>query len=155
MNKNTSIIVLILVFLVGGVIGYYVGMEKGKAVENEKLGGLVDLVFPKPPEKISSVSGMVTAIEGTSFTLETGDPDDYLPHTDGTPQKKINREVRILPDTKILLIDSTKIDAQGNPSITNMSASEIKTGDALTVRTGANIRTESSFDATQIEIVKY
>ena len=155
MNKNILILSLVVALIVGGVGGYYLGVGKGEATQQEKLGGLVDLVFPKPPEMIRSASGIVTAVNGSSLSLEVGDPNDYLPHTDGTPQKKIARTATITPATKILLIDSTQIDTQGNPKITELSATDLKVGDAVTVRTDKNVRTETSFNAQQIEIVKY
>lgn len=155
MNKNILILSLVVALIIGGVVGYYLGVGKGESTQNEKLGGLVDLVFPKPPEMIRSASGIIKAINGGLLSLEIGDPDDYLPHTDGTTQKKITRTATITPTTKILLIDSTQIDTQGNPKITELSATDLKAGDAVTVRTDKNVRTETSFDAQQIEIVKY
>jgi hypothetical protein len=155
MTKKTFIFTLLLALVVGGGVGYYIGVGKGEATQQEKLGGLVDLVFPKPPEMIGSASGIIIATNNSSLTLETNDPEDYLPHTDGTPPKKISRTVNITPTTKILLIDSTKIDTQGNPKITELQIGDLKTGDGITVRTKSNIRTTNSFDADQIEIVKY
>ncbi len=158
MNKTLTLSIVVAL-IVGGVVGYFVGslsgFEKGKTTQQEKLGGLVDLVFPKPPEMIRSASGIITAVNGSSLSLEIGDPEDYLPHTDGTQQKKVVRTATLTPSTKILLIDSTQIDAQGNPKITELSATDLKVGDAVTVRTDKNIRTETSFDAQQIEMVKY
>jgi len=158
MNKTLTLSILVAL-IIGGVIGYFagssMGFQNGKIAQDEKLGGLVDLVFPKPPETIRSASGIITAVNGGSLSLEIGDPDDYLPHTDGTQQKKIVRTAIIAPTTKILLIDSTQIDTQGNPKITELPATDLKVGDAVTIRTQKNIRTESSFNVEQIEIVKY
>jgi len=159
MNKSILILSLVVALIIGGVVGYFVGsstgFESGKATQDEKFGGLVDLVFPKPPEMIRSASGIIKAVNGSSLSLEIGDPDDYLPHTDGTQQKKIARTITLTPTTKILLIDSTQIDTQGNPKITELSATDLKVGGAVTVRTQKNVRTETSFDAEQIEMVKY
>lgn len=158
MNKTLTISI-VLALIIGGVVGYFVGsstgFESGKATQDKKLGGLVDLVFPKPPEIIRSASGIIKTINGGLLSLEIGDPDDYLPHTDGTTQKKIVRTATVTPTTKILLIDSTQIDTQGNPKIIELSATDLKVGDAVTIRTEKNVRTETSFDAQQIEIVKY
>lgn len=150
---------IVVAVIVGGAAGFYlgntVGFSNGKNAADSQLSGIVNLVFPKPPQEIHSIAGTISSIAGATLTLNVNDPEDYLPHIDGTAQKKMTRYAIVTPSTKISLVDSTKIDENGNPAITALSESDLKVGDNIMVQSSQNIRTESKFNASEIEIVKY
>lgn len=162
MKKGYLILIVAVLVIAIVAVGVWVGFTLGKkkAVsenkgEVEKLTGIVDLVFPPPSETISTLTGTIKAMYGATIHFEVNDPDDYLPHTDGSPQKKQVRFASLTGATKILLIDSTQIDKDGNPKITELKQSDLKAGDVITVRSEQNIKSAEKFDVTQIELVKY
>lgn len=159
MKKTFIIVFALLVATTVLVLGFYLGQRKGIQTEKkevtEKLQPLVDLAFPKPPEDIRNFAGKILAIYGATINLEIDAPDDYLPHTDGTKRQKEIRFASVTNDTKVIRIDATKLDAQGNQIKTNIKFSDLKIGDAITVRSNTNIRAAKKFDVTQIEMVKY
>lgn len=159
MRKVFIIIFALLVATSVFVLGFYIGQRKGIQTEKkeatEKLQPLVDLAFPKPPEDIRSFAGTIKAIYGATINLEIDDPDDYLPHTDGTRRRTEVRFASVTSNTKIIRIDATKLDAQGNQIKTDIKFSDLKVGDAITVRSDTNIRAAKKFDVTSIEVVKY
>jgi len=158
MKKESIIYIATVVFIVGAGVGYYlgnaVGFSNGKTAADMQLSGIVNLVFPKPPQEIHSIAGAIKGISGATLTLEVNDPEDYLPHVDEVRQKKITRYASLMGTTKILSIDFTKIDSKGNPRTIELKPSDLKIGYNVMVQSGQNIRTESKFDVIQIEIVK-
>lgn len=158
-NKKSFVLWIVVSLIVGGAAGYYlgntVGFSTGKTSADKQLSGIVGLVFPKPPQEIHSAAGTITAISGATLTLEVNDPEDYLPHTDGTPQKKVTKYASLTGTTKIVLVDTTKTDATGNSETTQLSPSDLKVGDNVMVQSDQNIRTESNFDVVQVQMVKY
>lgn len=163
MKKFFVILFIAIIAAAVGVLGFYFGKQQGtkegkQEVQTkvvEKLQSLVELAFPKPPDDIRSFSGTIKGIYGATINLEISDPDDYLPHTDGSPRAKEIRFASLFSSTKIYLIDTTKLDAQGNPQRTELKLSDLKIGDAVTVRSNQNIRNAKKFDVTKIELVKY
>ena len=157
---------LALVFLVLGlmalvlVLGFFwgknLGVSEGKNETEKELKPLVDLAFPKPPEEIRAIGGIIKEIANSKIVLEAIDPDDYLPHLDGTPQRRELRSVSITSETKINLVDYTKRDARGiSPLIKPLKISELKVGDAVNVRSVSNVRESQQFDASVIEVIRY
>lgn len=145
--------------VIGAVAGYYfgttIGFATGRSAANAQLTGIVNSVFPKPPAEIRQIAGTITGVAGATLTLEVNDPSDYLPHVDGTPQKKLTKYAQLTNATKIIQIDSTKVDANGNPQTTTLAPSDLKTGESVMVMSDQNIAAASTFDVTQIEMVKY
>lgn len=154
MNKNTSIILIAVALIIGLAGGYFAGVATEKKT-TEKFRQVAELVFPAPAEEMFSITGTLKSAEGNTLTVEVRDPDDYLPRTDGTAPKTEIRTVTVTEATKILSIDITKIDENGDPAITEIQASDLAPGTALTVRSDANIRDAMAFSATQIETVVY
>jgi len=158
-NKKLLVLWIVVALVVGCVGGYYlgntIGFSNGKEAANTQLSGIVGLVFPKPAEEIHSVAGTITAISGATLTLEVNDPEDYLPHVDGTSQKTMMRYASLTGSAKIILVDSTKVDANGNTPTTELQPSDLKVGDNVMVQSNQNIRTESNFDVVQVQMVKY
>ncbi len=159
MNKNILIlggVLLVIIFFVGGFfIGQSTGRTEGQKMGEAQYKSVVETIYPKPPEVLNSVTGKVTNIYGAAIEIEINNPEDYLPHTDGTPQTKQTRLVNTTPDTKYLFVDYTKFDKSGLPTQSNGAFSNIKAGDTITVESAANIITEQKFDATKVTLVKY
>ncbi len=159
MKKVLIFTLIVLIAVVATALGFYWGQKKGTTTATKetetKLQPLVDLAFPKPPEDIRSLSGAIKGIYGATINLEINDPNDYLPHTDGSPRAKETRFASLLSATKIYLIDTTQLDTNGNPKKTELKITDLKIGNNITVRSNQNIRTAKKFDVTQIELVKY
>jgi hypothetical protein len=146
-KQVVTIAALVIMFAAGVFVGLGLGRRQGEtlgaAAAEKKLQPLIDLAFPKPPAVIKSFGGTIKDIFGAKITLEIRDPDDYLPHTDGT-------------QPKITLVDYTKKDAQGNsPLQMALKLSDLKAGDQINVRSDQNIRDAKEFIATEIELIKY
>lgn len=162
MEKETGkkIVLWVAVAIVVGIaagysLGTTVGYATGRSAADTQLSGIVNSVFPKPPSEIHQIAGTVKAIVGATLTLEVNDPSDYLPHVDGTPQKKMARYASLMGSTKIVLIDSTKTDAQGNPLTSTLAPSDLKVGDNVMVKSDQNIAATPRFDVTNVQLVKY
>lgn len=151
----TITIVILAAIALALALGLALGRKQGGAEIEQKLSPLVDLAFPKPPDEIKNFSGTITKIYGAIINLEIVDPDDYLPRTDGTPHIKEIRLASISSATEIMLVDYTKPDNRGNPTITPLELSDLKVGDTITVRSDQNIRDAEKFDVTRVELVRY
>ena len=151
----TITIVVLAALALALALGLALGRKQGGAKVEQKLSPLVDLAFPKPSDEIKNFSGTITKIYGAIINLEIVDPDDYLPHTDGTPYIKEIRLASISSATQITLVDYTKPDNRGNPTITSIELSNLKTGDTITVQSDENIRDAKKFDVTRVELIRY
>lgn len=156
MNRKPLVLILVIVVAIalGFGVGFFVGSQRS-ATEVAELRPLVDLAFPKPPEEMMSLSGTVKAVYGASLVLTVSDPDDYLPHLDGSPRRMEERTANVSAATKYSLIDYTKLDRAGSPTVKSFTLADLKAGDVVTVRSEGNIRDENVFDATAIDLVRY
>ena len=158
MNQKTTLLAGgIAVVLIAVALGFYLGNKKSEQAVNQierKYQPLIDAAFPKPADDMRSLVGVIKAITGATLTLEIDDPEDYFPHTDGTSQAKATRFASLTKNTNILLINTTKLNHEGNPSVTELKLSDLTVGDAIVVRSDTNIRSAQKFDVTQIELVK-
>lgn len=140
------------------VVGYYagstIGFSTGKEAADTQLSHIVSMVFPKPPQEIHSVAATIRAVSGATLTIEMNDPEDYLPHADGTAQKTVAKYASLTGSTTITLIDPSKIDEKGMVSTTTLQPSDLKVGDNVMLQSNQNIRTESSFDVTQVQVTR-
>jgi len=150
---------VLLALLVGIALGYYygnrTGMEEGRLLANEQFSKIVHSIFPEPPEEIYSISGEVVSITGSAIKMEIISPEDYLPHTDGSPYEKENRYALVTANTEIYFINPSEIDENGSPSISKVSLSDLVAGDEIYVKSEENIREEERFEATRIEHMMY
>jgi hypothetical protein len=153
--KFIVIVIVIIAIVAAFYFGRSVEQKQKQEIIETKLQPLVDLTFPKPPSEIFALTGKVKSVFGATVELEVQDPDDYLPHTDGSPYKTQTRFANITSQTKITLVDLKKIDSQGNPLKTPIKLSDLKPGDVITVQSNQNIRNEKKFDVTAIELAKY
>ncbi|MEK7630108.1 MAG: hypothetical protein AAB432_01855 [Patescibacteria group bacterium] len=154
MESNGKKVLWVLVVVILIVAGFYFGQSTGVKKTEQKLEPIVNLAFPKPSSDIRNFSGTIKNVVGATINLEIRDPNDYLPHTDGTKPKTQIRFVNVTATTKILLIDATKRDKSGNPTITNLKLTDLKAGDWITARSNQNVSDAQKFDATEIDLLK-
>lgn len=154
MEKRTSFLVFVLILLVGGALGFFIGRSMGNN-EVAKLQPLVNLAYPKPPEDIRSMTGTVQGIYGATIMLQLDDPNDYLPHVDGSPRQKLSVSANTSSQTKFVSIDYQKLDSRGNPTVADISLSDLKSQNVVTVRSNQNIRNASQFDVSEVQLVRF
>lgn len=156
-NLKLPIIFFVVGLVIGFLIGYYlVGRNVGfKGTSTQQLEDLVAISFPKPLEDLRTVIGPITKIEGNKIQIEIGDPEDYLPHTDGSPQRTISRVAVVNQSTEMYVIRPMKIDKNGNISRETLKLGDLKTGETVTVTASQNVRKASQFDAVLIEKVVF
>lgn len=156
MKKTSSIVIAATICVLILSLGLYLGNKNGRKIGNketeDRLSPIVNSVFPKPADEITNLTGVIKEIYGAQISFEIADPADYLPHPDGTPQKKQIRTASISKSTQIV---SISFDKQGNPKTTPLKISDLKIGDTITVRSDQNLREAKKFDASQIELLKY
>lgn len=154
MYKTANILLVIIIAAAVGVGGYFIGLNKGEERAEARLQSIIDTAYPEPAEVINKVGGKVIGIQGGTINIEITDPDDYLPHPDGTEQKKVTRFANVGGNTEIILVDYTNPQPNGKPAQTSISLSEIKKGDAIKITSKENIREEKSIDVTKVELIK-
>lgn len=157
-KKFTFALVIIALIIVALAIGLVLGKKQGKIeglIEaEEKFAPIVDLAFPKPPAEMYSLIGTVKGIYGGTIDLEVKDPDDYLPHTDGTAQRTEIRYANITSATEIFIIDYTRRDINGNPARDILKLSDIKIGNLIKVTSNSNIKYANKFDVSEVEVLR-
>ncbi|MGC9602947.1 MAG: hypothetical protein ABSF47_00560 [Minisyncoccia bacterium] len=151
-NKRTLITSSVIFLIIGLLIGFWggnvVGNQSGKADAEKQLLPLVNLAFPKPADDIRSFTGTVKAVVGSTINIEINDPADYLPHLDNSPRTKQLRYANTTPDTKFVTVSGGKV------TVSKISASNLKTGDTITVRSNTNIKDAQRFDVSEVDLVK-
>jgi hypothetical protein len=155
MNKKTLTTLIVVVLVFGAALGFFLGMRTGKNSADDNLEKVVGLIFPKPAEEIYSLTGKLLAVNGATLSIEIRDPNDYLPHVDGSEPAKETRYASLTADTKITLVNIGKLDANGNPEKSNVKANELQMGSTVTVRSDVNIKDEKKFDVKEVEVIKY
>ncbi len=153
-KKPTLIIVAILALILGGVIGYFVGQANGKQAAEKKYLPIVNVAFPAPSGVLHNIFGTVTGAYGSTLTIKVNDPNDYLPHLDGSPRATQIRTANAGSNTLYKLIDNTHLDKNGNPTVTSITLADIKPGDKVMVKSPENIFSASSFDVTEVDLIK-
>lgn len=158
-KSNAPAVIAAVALIIGFCIGFFAGNLRGRSegtkTAEEKYAPIVDSAFPRPPEEMLSLSGIVEDIYGASIALEVADPDDYLPHTDGSRRAKQTRTANVLGNTFYTIVDFGKLDKQGNPTRTPITFGDIAVGDTITVSAATNIKTAQAFDVTAVEVIKY
>ncbi len=160
-NKSVYFIVIALIiglglgFFFGQTVGQKTGIAQGITQTELKYKPALDSLYPAPPENLLSISGTVQKVYGAEVTLEINDPNDYLPHSDGTPVKKLSVVAETYANTKISLFDNTKSGKYGAPEVTPAKLSDLNVGDSVNVKSSTNIRNATKFDAVEIDLIKY
>ncbi len=142
--------ILTVVIILGAYGIYWYGTKEGKQAnqsEIDKLAPIVENAFPKPNEVLNVTNAKVTGVYGATIALSVGDPEDYLPHTDGTPRKTIVRYATVTPKT-VVTIESIYGSSK------TVTVKDVKVGSAVTVRTESNIRTAEKFDASEVRVME-
>lgn len=152
MKQTKAILIpLLVVVLIAGA--FWAGRQTNKketSTELQKLTDIVEDIYPTPTE-IKALNGTIKGIVGARISLEISDPNDYLPHTDGSAAKKEVRSANVLSNTTYSLIDNSKLDKDGNLTVTKISLADLKAGDKITVRSNVNIKDLKSFDVITVE----
>lgn len=148
--KKTSIVlgvVAIIVLVVAG--GYYIynQMQAQKVAVSQQDEALK--YYPKPPDVIKNTGGTVTGIYGAMVNVAMSDPADYLPHTDGTPQKYVAIGLNVTKSTVITVVSLANGGASKPATL-----ADIKIGDEIRYWTDSNIRTTRQVDATIIQLIR-
>lgn len=152
MDKHKKTVYVIILVAAGLVIGLLIGfltfgMWAGKKQSDEakRMENIVNAVAPKPADVIQSGTAVITRISGDTLELTMNDPEDYIPHLDGTDTKKITRTGILNSQTQITFVNPIKIDTAGKMEEKTMNASDLKAGDTIYITTDKNIRTEKTF----------
>ncbi len=157
--QNKVIYFIAIALIIGLGIGFFLGQMNGKKIgtaqTETKYAPIVDAAFPPPPAEMIVLSGVVKSTYGATIVIEINDPDDYLPHADGSLRAKQTRTVNVLGNTTYATVNFGKFDKQGNPTRTPITFNDIKTGDTVTVHAATNIKTAQTFNATAVEVVEY
>lgn len=153
------ILLVVVIFIVGFWAGNQIGMRTGTAegvqTAEAQYKPLLNVAFPEPPAVLTQTRAKITGIEGSNLTISMDDPNDYLPHLDGSPKKQVARTVVINPNTQIIKLDYSKMNSSGMPLQSSLNLSDLKTGDIIVVTTNSNIRTDNAFVANQITLAVY
>lgn len=151
--KQTNIVlgVVVAIALVFG-IGYYVGTRgifSGTSnSEGTRCLSVINSVFPKPPDVIKNTSGVVKGIYGALLSVEMANPDDYIPHADGSPAQKVSVGLNVNSQTLI------RIAGSGGSITTPIKLSDIKVGDLIHFWSNSNIRGAKQVDVTLIQVAR-
>lgn len=159
MHRTYTVIIVTAVIVFSVAIGFYFGEQRGEVAgetsARQALMPLVERVYSKPPAELFELTGTVTGIYGATVHLEVVNPDDYLPHLDGSAPQTSTRYASLAKTTKVVRIDLTKRDARGNPTITTLDRAVLKVGDRITVKSATNIRDAETFDTIGVQLVEY
>ena len=153
MNIKTLVPVVVISLLVGLGFGGYFGRDVGYDAARDEFGALLDIAYPPPPQVLYRLSGEVVRVVGGTIHLNVDDPDDYLPHPDGSPRAQELRLVDVRDATELVVIDYQSPDELGNPTGGALELSAIRAGDQLVVESEENIRDAEKFIATRVEKV--
>lgn len=142
-------------FWAGNQTGVQTGTVEGAQAAEAKYKPIVNVAFPAPPTVMNKISGTVESVDQNAITLMVNDPNDYLPHLDGSPRATVTKKAIVTPNTTYLLVDYAKLDKNGAATLTNISLSDIKPGDTVTVTSDQNIRTDQTFGVNSVQVSKY
>lgn len=155
MKSKTIIIALLIILVIAALsLGVYLGQKQGMNQSQNNLQPIINTAFPKPPAVLNNLSGVVKAVYSGTIDIIVKDPNDNLPHADGSPQNTQLRFANLTGLTKIFSLDYTKHDAQGNPLQIPLQLSDIKSGDIVKVTSDQNILNAQSFDVTEVEVIR-
>ncbi len=145
----------IVIFIIGFFAGKNSGMQAGTQAAESKYKPLVNIAFPEPPAVMNKVSGIVENVSGNIITFKVNDPNDYLPHLDGSPRATVEKQALVSSATSFSLINYAKLDKNGSATLTALTLGDIKTGNTVTVASDRNIRTSQSFPASSVQVSNY
>ncbi len=153
MKQTSTVLLVVAVAAVFFGAGYYVGSTgmwgKSPSATENQYRSIVNAVYPQPAQYIGNMSGTVKGVFGALLSVEVNDPEDYLPHTDGTPAKKMNVGVNITKDTSIVVVSMSAGGTQKQGAM-----SDIKVGNTVNFWSSQNIRGAKQVDATIVQVIR-
>ena len=149
MNRVLLVSIIIVSLAIGFLGGYLLGSDKGEKVATQKLEPVINQVFPKPANDIRNASGVVKNITGNNIEIEIPDPNDYIPHADGSPIKRISLIGTADGTTKISIVVLSNGFSQSPATI-----SDLKVGDSVGFGASENIRDKERVQLAYLEIVR-
>lgn len=155
-KENTVITAAVAALVIGALAGYWWGASssKQKLAEADKktqeLQTALNVFVPPLPDTVNVIGGKITAINENAFILEIPSLTDRYPKP-GMPMKTETKTVSIAAGARIT---STNFDSRtfknGVPQKKTISASDLKTGDIVSVTVKENARTEQNLTAVSI-----
>jgi len=164
-NTTTILVVVALVAIVLVAIGYYLSSNKpagdksDKAnLTNQEQAAANGNEQPNPnqppapvvPSEVYSYVGEVTAVAGDTITVSAKPNVNYL---------KVETALKVKADDNTQIISRTipkVLPKEGGANLfkqENIKLSDIKTGDQVTVVSAANIKDQTEFTASRIEVL--
>lgn len=148
MKKVLSvIIILIILFLVGGVcfkLGFSAGEKSMESVANQ-YKKVIDYYFRQPKE-VFSLNGKVVEIKDNILTIETTVQNPYV-----LPEEWKTKTV------KVIVTNETDIGRweikEGKPLRIKLGLSDIKINTQISVSAKENIKDKTEFEAKSIELM--
>lgn len=155
MKKTIPILLVVFLVVAGVALGFYFGQNRGEQIVEEELGAILDRAYPPPPEVMHWLNGVIKGVYGARIDIEVVDPDDYLPHPDGSPHEKQLRLAVVSSKTDIILVDYGNPQLDGRPANIPLTLSDLSTENKVRVHSEENIRDAKKFDVTRVEVVRY
>jgi len=156
-NKKIAFVLAVILLLgIGFFVGRYFGLNEGKKIGEEKAIAnyewALSKAFPKPPAVLNSVNGVVKNIKENKITIEFADPEDYIPHKDGSPRRMISRGAIVTPQTAFYVFDYSK--NEGKVELKG-GIKEVRLGDVISVKTSQNILRDINFIVGEVVLLRY
>ncbi len=153
-KRSVFISVGIVLLVAGAVIGYLVGQVSGNQTAANKYISLINAAFPAPSGTAYNLQGTVQSVYGATIAFTVNDPQDYLPHMDGSARATQTRNANTNPNTKYFAVDNARLNKDGSPTVTPSSLADIKPGAIVMVKSDQNIFSASSFDVSEVDLLK-
>lgn len=136
---------------------YNFGLKKGretaereireKTQQIDELKKRIEVVYPKPPEEIFSISGIIREIKEGLLVVETVERSE-LPRLPGEP---------VLPETReVIVTEKTEIVRGGFDPLTGftktqkITLADLVVGENIQIESDTNIKGKKSFEAKRI-----
>lgn len=156
-KNNKIILVAVVLILVAGFSGYYMGMQKVKIVEIElaRYQKALEIFVPPMPDEILSVSGTVREA-GSDFLVIDVPSLSHRVLPGEVPLALEARRVSVSSDTTIVKINPMRPPTPEEMqkgifnTETKIKLSDIKAGDSITAEASENIKTKLDFVAKKI-----
>lgn len=153
------ILLVVVIIAVAGAIGFIIGNQNGQVsgaqAVKQKYLPILNAAFPPPPSSLSSLTGTVKSVYGATITMEVKDPNDYLPHVDGSPVAVQTRTVSVSPSTKLVYMNYGQLKSNGEPTTSTFSLNDLRAGDIVTAKSSSNILNAQNFSATEVDLINY
>jgi hypothetical protein len=108
------------------------------------------------PQELHALSGVVRGVYGATIQLEVEDPEDYLPHADGTPRRRVVRFATVTPRTNIVRFSEVTLGENTHAGANSdaLPLSAVKPGMLVRVLSDENLVTTPRFLASEVRIIE-